>query len=161
MDIDRMRNKWTEENINYLKEAYLQGFPLKQIAAKLDRTVSAINKVLARYKLRTHSKMGRLPSLSRPTARQLQQKRNLGTQIRKKNRQKKILFRPDYRQWVLFESVVSWMRTEGISIIKSGSDVYYEVDGYPKNKAQILHMANLRREQLQLPIFFVRGITNS
>ncbi len=144
-----------------MKEAYLQGFPLKQIAAKLDRSVSAINKVLARYKLRTHSKMVPLPSLSRPTVRQLQQKRNLGTQIRKKNKKKKYLFRPDYRQWVLFESVVCWMRTEGISIVKPESDVYYEVDGYPKNKAQVLHMANLRREELQLSIFFVRGVTNS
>lgn len=161
MNSQRMRNKWTEENISYLKEAYLQGFPLKQIAAKLDRSVSAINKVLARYKLRTHSKMTPHPSLSRPTARQLKQKRDLGTQIRKKNKKKNPLFCPDYRQWVLFECVVRWMETEGMSIVKSEFDVYYEVDGYPKNKAQILYIANKRREQLQLPIFFVRGVTNS
>jgi hypothetical protein len=30
MDTQRMRNKWTEENISYLKISYLQGFPLKK-----------------------------------------------------------------------------------------------------------------------------------
>jgi transposase len=47
MNDQNLRNKWTEENISYLKYAYLKGSPLKQIAASLNRSVSAINKVLA------------------------------------------------------------------------------------------------------------------
>ena len=53
------------------------------------------------------------------------------------------------------------MRLEGIPVLKSKSDVYYEVEGYPKTKAQILYIANLRREQLHLPVFFVKGVTCS
>lgn len=161
MNAQRIRNKWTEENISYLKTAYLQGLSLKQIAATLNRSVSAVNKTLARYKLRTHSKMDRFPSLSRPTAQQLQQKRNLGTQIRKQNKKKGINAQSDYREWALFERVINWMRLEGIPVLKSKSDVYYEVEGYPKTKAQILYIANLRREQLHLPVFFVKGVTCS
>lgn len=161
MDTQITRNKWTKENINYLTIAYLQGAPLKQIAFQLDRSVSAINKVLARYKLRTHNKIDHLPSLPRPTAHQLQKKRNLGAQIRKRNREKKSNIRPDYREWVHFERVINWLGTQGISILESQFDVYYEIEGYPKNKAQILYIANLRREQLQLPIFFVKGVTHS
>lgn len=159
MDTQITRNKWTEEKINYLTIAYLQGAPLKQIAFQLDRSVSAINKVLARYKLRTHSKMDHLPSLPCPTANQLEKKKNLGAQIRKRNRRKRSNILQDYREWVHFERVVNWLRAQGISIFKSSFDVYYEIDGYPKNKAQILYLANLRREQLKLPIFLVKGVT--
>lgn len=159
MDTQKIRKKWTEENLNYLRTAYLLGLPLKKIAANSGRSVSAINKILDRYKLRTHSKMVRFSSLLRPTVDQLQKKQNLGVQIRKKNREQKANTLADYREWVPFEHVVRWMKKEGISVIKSKSDAYYEVDGHPKNKAQTLSIANLRRGQLQLPIFLVEGIT--
>lgn len=161
MNTQRMRNKWTEENIDYLKIAYLKGSPLKQMAAKLDRTVSAISKALTRFELRTQTKKARFPSLSRPTLLQLQQRRNLGTRIRQKNRKGRANFLSDYRGEVLFEYVIYWMRSEGISVIKSKSDVYYEVNGIPKNPAQILLIANEKREELKLPIFYVKGITHS
>jgi|GEM_PF-2480035 len=159
MDIERTRKKWTEENINYLKTAYLLGLPLKQIAAKSGRSVSAINKILDRYKLRTHSRMVRFPSFTRLTAYQLQQTQNLGVQTRKKNKEQRPNILSNYREWVPFEYVIRWMKEEGMSVIKSEFDTYYEIDGYPKNKAQILSIANSRRNQLQLPIFLVEGIT--
>jgi len=161
MNTQIIRNKWTDENISYLKKAYLQGLPLKQIAATLDRSVSAINKALARHKLRTHRKSSLFTSLPHPTAHQLQQRRNLGTQIRKRNKKKKTNVWSGYREWTLFERVLNWMRAEGICVFKSKFDAYYEIDGYPKTKAQILYIANLRREGLQLPVFFVKGITYS
>jgi transposase len=160
MNTQITRSKWTEESISYLTIAYLQGAPLKQIAFQLDRSVSAINKVLARYKLRTHNKMDHLPFMSRPTPSQLQKKRNLEAQIRKKNRERKSNIRPDYREWVHFERVINWLKAQDISILKSQVNDYYEIEGYPKNKAQILYIANLRREQLHLPIFFVKGVTH-
>jgi hypothetical protein len=126
----------------------------------LNRSVSAINKALARYQLRTHSKTNRFSSLSRPTALQLLQKRYLGAQIRNTNKKKKnTAWSEDHREWVLFEAVINWMKAEGISVVKSKFDAYHEVDGYPKTKAQTLYIANLRREQLQLPIFFAKGVT--
>jgi hypothetical protein len=159
MNKQKIRNRWTEENINYLKLAYLQGLPLKLIASKLNRSVSAINKVLARRNLRTHSKMAHLPSLPRPTSDQIQKKRDLGAKIRKKNARIVKFLRSDYRQWVLFERVLYWLKTQKITVIKSEMETYYEVDGYPKSKLQILFIANLRREEQKLPVFYVKGVT--
>ena len=161
MDKNVIWNKWTEEHLSYLKMAYLQGFPLKQIALKLNRSVSAINKVLARHNLRTQSKMERLPTLPRPTIHQLQQKRKLGAHIRKRNTRKLKAFITDHRQEVFLEYVIYWLKTHSISVIKSTMDIYYEVDGCPKNEQQILYMANVLREQLQLPLFWVKGVTYS
>jgi hypothetical protein len=161
MDKYKIRNKWTAENIHYLKTAYLRGLPLKQIAVQLNRSVSGINKVLDRYHLRTRSTLQRLPSLPSPTARPLQPKRKLGAQTRKKNIQKIKFPCEDARRWVLFECVLYWLRSQRIPVMKSDSDVYYEVNGFPKNEQQILLIANLLREQHQLPIFFVEGVTNA
>ena len=161
MDKYKVRNKWTEENIHYLKTAYLRGLPLKQIAVQLNRSVSAINKVLDRYHLRTHSTLQHLPSLRCPTAHHLQPRRKVGVQTRKKNSQATKFPCEDTRQWVLFECVLYWLKSQKISVIKSGSDVYYEINGFPKNKQQILLIANLLRERHQLPIFFVEGVTNA
>lgn len=156
-----IRNKWTEEHISYLKMAYLKGSSLKKIALKLNRSVSAINKVLARHNLRTHSKMERNPILTHPTANQIQQKKNLGARVRKGNFQNMRFLFADQRQEVPFERVVYWLNTQRVSVVKSTSDVYYEVDGQPKNKQQILYQANLLREQLHLPIFWVKEVTFS
>ncbi len=156
MSKNKIRKKWTEENINYLKTAYLQGSPLKKIAAQLNRSVSAVNKTLARHNLRTNSKMERLPSLADPA-----QKQKPAAKNRKKNTQEAKRFRTGPQQWVLFERVLSWLRAQQVPVIKSNLDVYYEINGFPKSKHQILFMANVLREQHQLPIFFVKGVTNS
>lgn len=156
-----MRNKWTEENITYLKMAYLQGWSLKKMASGLNRSVSAINKVLARHNLRTHSKMERLPALPKPTSRQLQYRKNLGSYIRKRNTHKLRDRFETYQQEVSFERVIYWLWSQNISVIKSPKDVYYEVNGRPVNEQQILYQANLLREQLQLPIFLVKDVTYS
>ena len=156
MGKNKIRKKWTEENINYLKTAYLQGSPLKKIAAKLNRSVSAVNKILARHNLRTHSRMERLPSLADPM-----QKAKSAAKNRKKNIQKTKRFCAESQQWVLFERVLSWLKAQKVPVIKSNLDVYYEINGFPKSKHQILFMANVLREQRQLPIFFVKGVTNS
>lgn len=159
MDKNTFRNKWTDENITYLKTAYLEGLPLKTIAEKLNRSVSAVNKVLDRHNLRTHSRMERFPTLPRPTVQQIERKRKLGAQTRKNNVQRIKFLCEDSEQWVLFEQVLRWLRTQKISVIKSNADVYYELNGIPKNKQQILFAANLLREERQLPIFFVKGVT--
>ncbi|MBM3468481.1 MAG: hypothetical protein FJX71_03515 [Alphaproteobacteria bacterium] len=159
MKKQKMRNKWTKENLNYLKNAYIQGSPLKQIAANLDRSVSAVNKVLARYNFRTHQRINFLPTLPLPTPHQIQQKKDIGAKIRKINSDAIKFFHPDHRQWVLFDSVVLWLREQKIFVIKSRNDNYYEINGYPKSKEQILFIANLCREQQQLPAFFVKGVT--
>jgi transposase len=158
-----IRIRWSEEQLTYLKVEYLQGSPLKKIATKLNRSVSAINKVLARHNLRTHSKLERFPTLPRPTLQQIQQKRRLGTLIRQKNMQnnRNSLRESFYRQEVPFERVVYWLQTQRIYVFKSPADVYYEMDGKPKNKQQILYQANLLREQLHLPIFWVNDVTFS
>lgn len=159
MEERKLRNKWTEENINYLKTAYLQGSPLKRIASQLNRSVTAINKVLARHNLRTHTRIERIQSLPHKKNNKLPQKKPLGTQSRKKVAQTVKFINPDDRHWVLFERVLSWMRSQKISVMKSDRDIYYEVNGYPKNEQQILLIANLLREQQHLPIFFVKGVT--
>lgn len=156
MDKNKIRKKWTEENIKDLKTAYLQGSSLKKIAAKLNRSVSAVNKILARHNLRTHNRMECLPSLAEPV-----QKQKSAAKNRKKNPQEIKRFCVESRQWVLFERVLSWLRAQKVSVIKSDLDVYYEINGFPKSKHQILLMANVLREQHQLPIFFVKGVTNS
>lgn len=155
------RNRWSDEQLSFLKIAYLDGSPLKKIATKLNRSVSAINKVLARHNLRTHSKLERIPTLSKPTLQQIQRKRSLGTQIRQKNIQNKELIESNHRQEVPFERVIYWLQTQRIYVFKSPADVYYEMNGKPKNKQQILYQANLLREQLHLPIFVVKDVTFS
>jgi hypothetical protein len=48
----------------------------------------------------------------------------------------------------------------GLFVKKSTNDAYYEVNGCPMNEQQILYKANLLREELNLPIFWVSGITH-
>ncbi len=156
MGKNKIRKKWTQENINYLKAAYLQGSPLKKIAAQLNRSVSSVNKTLARHNLRTHTRMERIPSLAAPA-----QKQKPAAKNKKKNTYEAKRFCGKSQQWVIFDRVVSWLRSQKVSVIKSNLDVYYEINGFPKSKHQILFMANVLREQHQLPIFFVKGVTNS
>ena len=156
-----IRNKWTEEQLSYLKTAYLQGTPLKRIATKLNRTVSAINKTLARHHLRTDSKMERRSCLSQPTRLPLKQKRALGAFIRKQSISKSKLSVIDHRQETSIETVIYWLINQNISVTRSKNDVYYEVNGCPMNEQQILYKANVLREQFQLPIFWVKGVTHS
>lgn len=157
----KKRKKWTEENITYLQTAYLEGSSLKKIAAQLNRSVSAINKALSRHKLRTQNKIEYLNlSPHRLTHYSFQGKKYLIIRTRKKNTSKIKSFEIDHREWVSFPHVIGWLQQEGISVIKSATDVYYEVNGYPKSKEQILLIANLRREQKKLPIFFVKDLMN-
>lgn len=151
-----IRNKWTEEHITYLKMEYLQGSSLKKIAMKLNRSVSAINKVLARHNLRTHSKMERIPIITMRSNNHVIRKKML----RARNRNKGIPV-DQQRQEVPFEGVLYWLMTQNIHVKKSSSDVYYEMYGRPMNKQQILFQANLLREQLHLPIFWVQHVTYS
>lgn len=161
MDNNVIRNKWTEEHISYLKKAYLQGSPLKQIASKLNRSVSAINKVLARHNLRTHSKMEHSSSSYQATSQQIIPKKSLENKNRSLQPNRLIFLKESNRLEVPFEHVLNWLKSQNISILKSKNDVYYEVDGIPRNQQQILYQANLLREQFQLPMFWVRGITHS
>jgi IS30 family transposase len=155
-----IRNKWSEEHIDYLKGAYLQGCSLKRIADKLNRSVSAINKTLARHNLRTHRTMARAPRLEHPGAKQIQTQRNIGIHLRKKNSQDVKFILAQCRQEVSIEGVIFWLKSQGIFVVKSLNDVYYEVNGLPLNEQQILYKANLLREELHLPIFWVSGVTH-
>lgn len=157
VDNNVIRNKWTEEHISYLKKAYLQGSPLKQIASKLNRSVSAINKVLARHNLRTHSKMEPSKRPFQAASQNLLPKKSL----RSPKTNRLIFLKETNRLEVPFERVLYWLKSQNIAISKSKNDVYYEIDGIPRNEQQILYQANLLREQFQLPMFWVRGITHS
>ena len=161
MDNNVIRNKWTEEHISYLKKAYLQGAPLKQIASTLNRSVSAINKVLARHNLRTHSKMEHSSSPFHTASQHHLPKKSLENKSRPPKANRLIFLKESNRLEVPFERVLYWLKSQNIAITKSKSDVYYEVYGIPRNEQQILYQANLLREQFQLPIFWVRGITHS
>jgi predicted DNA-binding protein YlxM (UPF0122 family) len=161
MNMRQTRDKWTEENINYLKTAYLEGASLKEIAEQLKRSVSAVNKALERHHLRTHNRVERLPTLLRPTVQQLQQKRSLGAQKRQDPTGKAEVHWGNFRKSVSFEHVLLWLRTQKIFVTKSISDVYYEVNGIPNTHHQILLKANVLREQHRLPIFQVKGVTNT
>ena len=105
--------------------------------------------------------MERLPRLLHPTSQQIQQKRNIGSNLRKRKIRNLLLLIGDDRQEVSFERVLFWLKTQNMSVTKSLNDVYYEVNGRPMNEQQILYQANLLREQHHLPIFWVKGITHS
>lgn len=161
MDKKKIRKKWSEEHINYLKKAYLQGLPLKKIALTLNRTPSAINKVLKRYQLRSHIRLRLLSSLSHPKVPPSPKKRIIRSVKRKSIPGRiKLLYR-ESRQWVSFERVLFWLKSQNIIVVKSKSDTYYEINGFPKTKHQVLLFANQLRDQHQLPVFLVPGVTNA
>jgi IS30 family transposase len=161
MSKDVLRNKWTEEHISYLKMAYLDGTSLKTIAGKLNRSVSAVNKVLARHNLRTHSKLERMPHLNPLTNKPSSSKKVKRHQNSNRNIQSKNSIAENYRHEVSFEGVIYWLTTQQVYVEKSKNDVYYELQGRPMTKQQILYHANLLREQLHLPIFWVQDVTYS
>jgi hypothetical protein len=47
-----MKKSWTQDEINYLKQAYAQGKREKTIAIDLDRSESSVSKAITRYKIR-------------------------------------------------------------------------------------------------------------
>jgi IS30 family transposase len=157
---NNIRNKWSEEHITYLKRAYLQGCPLKRIAERLDRSVSAINKTLARHNLRTHRKREGAPPLIQPALKLVTNQRSIGTFIQKKVATELKQHLMNSRHEVSIEGVIFWLKSQKVLVNKSTNDIYYEVNGCPMSEQQLLYKANLLREELRLPIFLVSGITH-
>jgi hypothetical protein len=153
--------KWTSENLDYLKIAYLKGVPLKKMAAKLHRSVSAINKILTRHNFRTTNRVDYPPFIMRKSKSKGVVKKLLEKQgaIRKTDSQIMGSLPPDDRFWTPFTDVIRWLRQNNIPIIKSSTDTYYEVRGIPKSRKQVLYMANVMREEQFLPVFWVKNIT--
>lgn len=48
-----MKEKWTIQDVNRMKELYFAGTPIKIIAKALKRTPTSVNKALARFQVRT------------------------------------------------------------------------------------------------------------
>ena len=159
MDEKNITGKWSPENIEYLRISYLKGHSLKYMSAHLNRSISAINKVLARHNLRTPVNTESLPSLpgrvpAAPKQKPVKKAEKPAGEVRK--------FRallPDCRYWKSFTCVIRWLRSQNITITKAGHEDFYVVRGYPKNKQQVLFFANLMRDEQQLPPFFVEGVT--
>ena len=146
-------NKWSKEETDYLKTSYLHGVSLKIMAAELKRSLSAVNKALSRYNLRT----GRKPEgIILPG----QQKKTPATPPKsRKDCQVFTALPPEDRRWVTLEEVISWLKTQKIYVIKPATEVFYVVAGYPRKKEWILFHANRLREELGLLPYYVKGIT--
>jgi hypothetical protein len=133
------------------------------MAAKLDRTVSAINKILSRHNFRTTQRIDyslniTYKSSSRMRMKKLPKRHDSSPQTLDSSQIIGSL-PPDHRFWTPFIEVMRWLRQNNIPIIKSPMGAYYEVKGIPRSKEQVLCIANTMREEQCLPIFWVKGIT--
>ena len=164
MNIRHHSQKWTSENLNYLKTAYLKGIPLKKMAAELDRSVSAINKVLSRHNFRTTTRLD-YPSFitcrlkPKGAVKNLPENQGVIKKTAMNHSQIKRPLLPDHRSWTPFIDVIRWLRQNNVPIIKSSTGAYYEVRGVPKSRKQVLYMANVMREEKFLPVFWVNDVT--
>ncbi len=139
-----MAQQWGPHDISKLKELFLKGFSLKEMAKELSRSVTAVNKAISRFGFRE-----KMPSSYTPIPVSLwQEKKHIDVpQILKRA----AFFSHSKRRVVEFDYVVEFLRTRHHLIYVRGDQWY--LDHHPVNSQQIILKANQIRVSEDVPIF--------
>jgi hypothetical protein len=147
-----MRSKtWKNNEIEILKNKFLEGKSIKEISKEMGRTPTALNKAVSRFGIR-QSRSYKPKSTSRNSI------DNLFTNS------DKIIFKSKVREenkWVDINKVVNYLHKKGIFVNKNDIDTkdLYFLDSKPLLASQLVLKANRLRVEENKKIFLVDGIT--
>ena len=157
-----LKQRWTDEELQMLYQDYHDDVPLKVMARKYGRTVSAINKKLTRiyFRLSSFKKFplfyeGIPPANSTPSQKP----------SKKRHRSPNRYISNDKEIWVDFADVIQWLKSNNISV---SGPVFDPIKGkkYILNnekivtKQAVLIAANQNRYEKKMTRFLVDGITD-
>jgi hypothetical protein len=140
------KTQWTQEEYTRLRDQYLKGVPLKNIALDLSRSLTAVNKQLHRSGIR--------PNKPRAT-------RDHTQSFSATNKIHRSKTPPLPRSWFYMEEVIRWLTGEGFEIKPSywNAQESYLLNGERYWKHQVVMITNNLRREKGLDIFYVKGIT--
>lgn len=143
-------SQWTPAEVKMLKEGFLMHRPIKSLAREMNRSPTALNKALSRFKIRERVRTLR-PAGTRPYAPSYRRRRR---------------YVEDF-QLVSMEQVVIFMRSQGYEVrrrllqINERFSLQYIINQRPVSGTKLLVMANQLRLEAQAPIFVVEHIDAS
>lgn len=155
--------QWTQNDINLLKNYYMQGLPIKLISHHLGRSQTALSKAISRFNLLKYKPgqevrneyrnlLGDSLNILRRTA------NNKAEQI------KRFFSLEASEKWVRLEDIIAFLKHNKIRVIALNQKNSSEEDLYSLNQktvvaSQLLLAANrLRVEQKQIP-FKVKNLS--
>lgn len=150
---------WTNEDKDELLNLYIEGHSLKIIARKIDRSTSAINKALHRFKIRTLAKEHQKQQLAcvllnKSTVRTFQQMVHAYKKQTKNYR----------RHWIDMEQALFLLMRKGHVVEKRTKDCQFQdidlrIDGKPFTPEQVSVLINQQREQECMSPLYIKGVS--
>lgn len=162
---------WTQEEINTLRSAFLQGQRIKQIASILGKTPTALNKALSRFGIRNTAPPKRYQWLSNSIPSQIIKTKEIKVQqqptpIKSKKKSLRLRLR-DCSIWVPLSNIVRYLKDKGIlseiiptpnSPLSKEGRIYF-LHSRLATPSQLILRANELRLEEKKPIFLVEGVT--
>jgi hypothetical protein len=150
---------WSPSEIHKAKQYFLHGLPIKNIAEKLGRTPSSINKALTRFGIRTENPRY---TLSKNILEKQKKTNEIRLQSLGFDRQS---LRKQLDNWVSFWKVCSYLEAQNICFYersKHGIELdkrEFIVNDKVYSARQLLLMANKIRVENDHPAFLVDGLS--
>jgi hypothetical protein len=155
---------WTATDIDELKKGFLTGTPLKELAWKMKRTPTALNKALTRFGIRRErekpekSLWNDFGNSKTPTT------INPMRAIKRFDRRYRKIQKAETTQWVEMDKVLSVMDAKGHRVYvaeahKDPRQTLYTVDGRKITALQIVFLANRYRISQGKTPFCVEEVT--
>jgi hypothetical protein len=144
--LNPMAHQWRPLDILKLKELFLKGHSLKEMAKELSRSVTAVNKAISRFGLRE-----KMPLLPRPIPTALWPKEHHHSLPQRLKRKQFIPY--ENRKSVELDQVIDFLRKKN-HVIYIRENQWY-LDHICVNIQQMILKANQIRVSEHLPVFFI------
>ncbi|MDP3372027.1 MAG: hypothetical protein Q8S21_03965 [Candidatus Paracaedibacteraceae bacterium] len=155
---------WTANDIDELKKGFLTGTPLKELAWKMKRTPTALNKALTRFGIRTERPKSEKSLWNDFGNSKTPITINPMCAIKRFDKRFRKIQKAQTTQWVEMDKVLSVMDAKGhhIYVAEANKDprqTLYFVDGKKVTALQVVFLANRYRIEQGKHPFCVEDIT--
>ncbi|MDR0552733.1 MAG: sigma-70 region 4 domain-containing protein [Holosporales bacterium] len=153
-----MHETWTNQEISKLKEGYISGKKIKDIAEELGRSSSATNKAISRI-LDNRRRKAKPPHSKNEFQIRSETKEPRDKQGKKKERKRSSRRK---REFITIETITDYLNSKGYNVSRlpndgykffSGEDDVFAVGNVPMTKMKMLLTANRIRVENREPIF--------
>jgi len=155
---------WTSLEIEQLTQGFLSGTPLKELARKMDRTPTALNKALTRFGIRRERPKEEKTLWNDFGNAEKLHTLNPMTAIKKFDRRFRKLQNALVNQWVPMEQVLGVLDSNGHRVYmaqahKDPRESLYALDGRTVTALKIIFLANRYRIAHDQAPFYVAEVT--
>lgn len=149
--------EWSATEISKMRSYFLAGLSMKDIASKLSRSTTAINKALSRFGIRPELPRQKIVSMSRT-------KRDIQCSLKPPSFGRKSL-QEEFDNWVGFWKLCDYLGQQKVcfyEVSAPGTSIdrrQFRVGAKILSARQLLMLANKMRMENNLKPFFVRGLS--